>query len=189
MAHLGSVAGAASLPAILVQTNLQRGAHGPTHRQSRAIRSRRLRRHRRSRLPQALSGAVSSRAKRTIHRADAHHRRFAPPSRPRRISRYGEGRADQIQRHRRRRRRGDGALPVAPRLCRRDATGDSGWADLKALLGPDERIRAYYLATSPDLFCPLANRLGDEGLVDAALAHHRREADRQGRRERGGDQR
>src|SRR5208282_6270293 len=46
-----------------------------------------------------------------------------------------------------------------------NATGDEGWADLKALLGPDERIRAYYLATGPDLFGPLAKRLGAEGLV------------------------
>src|SRR3984957_8943202 len=46
-----------------------------------------------------------------------------------------------------------------------DASADGGWADLKALLGPDERIRAYYLATRPDLFGPLAKRLGAEGLA------------------------
>ncbi len=46
-----------------------------------------------------------------------------------------------------------------------DAKSDSGWADLKSLLGPDERIRAFYLATSPDLFAPLAKRLGAEGLT------------------------
>jgi glucose-6-phosphate 1-dehydrogenase len=46
-----------------------------------------------------------------------------------------------------------------------DASADGGWADLKALLGADERIRAYYLATRPDLFGPLAKRLGAEGLV------------------------
>ncbi len=46
-----------------------------------------------------------------------------------------------------------------------DAMNDGGWADLKALLGADERIRAYYLATGPDLFGPLAKRLGAEGLV------------------------
>ena len=45
-----------------------------------------------------------------------------------------------------------------------DASADGGWADLKALLGADERIRAYYLATRPDLFGPLAKRLGVEGL-------------------------
>jgi glucose-6-phosphate 1-dehydrogenase len=48
-----------------------------------------------------------------------------------------------------------------------DATHDDGWADLKALLGGDERIRAYYLATGPDLFGPLAKRLGAEGLTTA----------------------
>ena len=46
-----------------------------------------------------------------------------------------------------------------------DAASDSGWEELRAALGPDERVRAYYLATGPDLFCPLANRLGSEGLV------------------------
>ena len=46
-----------------------------------------------------------------------------------------------------------------------DATGDAGWSDLKDLLGPDERIRAFYLATGPDLFCPIASRLGAEGLA------------------------
>jgi glucose-6-phosphate 1-dehydrogenase len=48
-----------------------------------------------------------------------------------------------------------------------DATSDAGWADLRALLGPDERVRAFYLATGPDLFCPLAKRLGAEGLASA----------------------
>ena len=48
-----------------------------------------------------------------------------------------------------------------------DAMHDDGWADLKALLGGDERIRAYYLATGPDLFGPLAKRLGAEGLATA----------------------
>ena len=33
------------------------------------------------------------------------------------------------------------------------------------MLGPDERIRAYYLATGPDLFGPLAKRLGAEQLA------------------------
>jgi glucose-6-phosphate 1-dehydrogenase len=46
-----------------------------------------------------------------------------------------------------------------------DATSDEGWPQLKGLLGSDERIRAFYLATSPDLFCPLANRISAEGLV------------------------
>jgi glucose-6-phosphate 1-dehydrogenase len=61
--------------------------------------------------------------------------------------------------------------PAADRFLSRlnfvaaDATGDGGWDDLKTLLGPEERIRAYYLATSPDLFCPIAKRLGVEGLA------------------------
>ena len=46
-----------------------------------------------------------------------------------------------------------------------DAMKDGGWADLKELLGADDRIRAYYLATGPDLFGPLAKRLGAEGLA------------------------
>ena len=46
-----------------------------------------------------------------------------------------------------------------------DAMSDTGWPQLKELLGSDERIRAFYLATSPDLFCPLANRISSEGLV------------------------
>jgi glucose-6-phosphate 1-dehydrogenase len=46
-----------------------------------------------------------------------------------------------------------------------DAVHDGGWADLKSLLGADERIRAYYLATGPDLFGPLAKRLGAEQLA------------------------
>ena len=46
-----------------------------------------------------------------------------------------------------------------------DAIKDGGWADLKALLGADDRIRAYYLATGPGLFGPLAKRIGAEGLA------------------------
>jgi glucose-6-phosphate 1-dehydrogenase len=48
-----------------------------------------------------------------------------------------------------------------------DAMSDSGWSELRTLLGADERIRAFYLATSPDLFGPLAKRLGAEGLTTA----------------------
>ena len=48
-----------------------------------------------------------------------------------------------------------------------DATSESGWHDLNTLLGPDERVRAFYLATGPDLFCPLAKRIGAEGLKTA----------------------
>jgi len=46
-----------------------------------------------------------------------------------------------------------------------DASGDAGWADLKALLGPEDRTRAYYMATGPDLFGPIATRLGAAGLA------------------------
>jgi glucose-6-phosphate 1-dehydrogenase len=46
-----------------------------------------------------------------------------------------------------------------------DAASDAGWSDLRDRLGPDERIRAFYLATGPDLFCPIAKRLGAEGLA------------------------
>jgi len=46
-----------------------------------------------------------------------------------------------------------------------DATGEQGWSALAAMLGPDERVRAYYLATSPDLFGPIAKQLGANGLA------------------------
>ncbi|MEJ1157077.1 glucose-6-phosphate dehydrogenase [Prosthecomicrobium sp. N25] len=50
-----------------------------------------------------------------------------------------------------------------------DATGDAGWGDLAAVLdeAPD-RIRVYYLATSPDLFGEICRRLGQAGLVTEA---------------------
>ncbi len=46
-----------------------------------------------------------------------------------------------------------------------DAVGEAGWDELRALLGPDERTRAFYLATRPDLFGPIAKRLGETGLA------------------------
>src|SRR5208282_859412 len=46
-----------------------------------------------------------------------------------------------------------------------DAVGETGWEQLKGLLGADERTRAYYLATGPDLFGPIARRLGETGLA------------------------
>jgi glucose-6-phosphate 1-dehydrogenase len=46
-----------------------------------------------------------------------------------------------------------------------DATGEDGWSDLKTMLGNDERVRVYYLATSPDLFGPIAKALGAHGLA------------------------
>ncbi|UDL93783.1 MULTISPECIES: glucose-6-phosphate dehydrogenase [Lichenihabitans] len=48
-----------------------------------------------------------------------------------------------------------------------DATSDAGWPDLKALL--EERpnhIKVLYLATTPDLFGPISDRLGQQGMVD-----------------------
>jgi glucose-6-phosphate 1-dehydrogenase len=55
-------------------------------------------------------------------------------------------------------------------LCRLDhlevdAASESGWANLRDLLGGDERTRAYYMATGPDLFGPIAKRLGATGLA------------------------
>ena len=48
-----------------------------------------------------------------------------------------------------------------------DVTGEKGWAEFKTLMGADERVRAYYLATSPELFGPIAKRIGAEGLATA----------------------
>ncbi len=46
-----------------------------------------------------------------------------------------------------------------------DVTGAKGWDEFKSMMGADERVRAYYLATSPDLFGPIAKRIGAEGLA------------------------
>ena len=46
-----------------------------------------------------------------------------------------------------------------------DVSGEAGWDHLKAKLGEDERARAYYLATSPELFGPIATRIGANGLA------------------------
>jgi glucose-6-phosphate 1-dehydrogenase len=47
-----------------------------------------------------------------------------------------------------------------------DAEADAGWAELKAALDQQpDRIRVFYLATSPDLFGPLCTRLADTGLA------------------------
>jgi glucose-6-phosphate 1-dehydrogenase len=65
----------------------------------------------------------------------------------------------------------DGAGPAMERFLSRldyvsaDAASEAGWSDLCTLLGSDDRIRAYYLATGPDLFCPISQRLGEEGLA------------------------
>jgi glucose-6-phosphate 1-dehydrogenase len=62
--------------------------------------------------------------------------------------------------------------PVAARFLNRvayasvDVTGESGWHNLQDLLpGGSGRVRAFYLATTPDLFGPIAARLFSKGLV------------------------
>ncbi len=61
--------------------------------------------------------------------------------------------------------------PILDRFLQRvdyaavDAVGEIGWDELKARLGPEERTRAYYLATGPDLFGPIARRIGESGLA------------------------
>jgi glucose-6-phosphate 1-dehydrogenase len=46
-----------------------------------------------------------------------------------------------------------------------DATRDAGWPELAAALdGPAERVRVFYLATSPDLFAGICERLRASGL-------------------------
>lgn len=50
-----------------------------------------------------------------------------------------------------------------------DAMAEKGWDELKDYLNKDddeERIRAYYLAVSPSLFGPIAEKLESYGLVD-----------------------
>jgi glucose-6-phosphate 1-dehydrogenase len=55
-----------------------------------------------------------------------------------------------------------------------DATQDQGWDALATALKPGEdRIRVFYLATSPDLFGPICDRLGKNKLVTPKSAHHR----------------
>ncbi len=50
-----------------------------------------------------------------------------------------------------------------------DVQGDRGWDELRALLGNDDaRIRAFYLATAPELFGPIANRLADKNIITPA---------------------
>ena len=50
-----------------------------------------------------------------------------------------------------------------------DALGDTGWSDLAAVLAEHpERIRVFYLATSPDLFGDICRRLQAAGVVSPA---------------------
>ncbi len=47
-----------------------------------------------------------------------------------------------------------------------DATSSDGWESLAALLKEGEnRVRAFYLATGPDLFGPICERIGAHGLI------------------------
>ncbi|SON56277.1 Glucose-6-phosphate 1-dehydrogenase [Hartmannibacter diazotrophicus] len=47
-----------------------------------------------------------------------------------------------------------------------DATSEAGWPDLAATLeAGKDRIRAFYLATSPDLFGPICDNIGKHNLI------------------------
>ncbi|WP_237152515.1 glucose-6-phosphate dehydrogenase [Oryzibacter oryziterrae] len=47
-----------------------------------------------------------------------------------------------------------------------DATSDSGWDQLAATLKPGEdKVRCFYLATGPDLFGPISERIAAHGLI------------------------
>jgi glucose-6-phosphate 1-dehydrogenase len=47
-----------------------------------------------------------------------------------------------------------------------DASGEAGWSDLAAWLGPaPDRVRAFYLAVGPELFAPICARLARHGLA------------------------
>ena len=58
-----------------------------------------------------------------------------------------------------------------------DALDAAGYVRLAGACRPGSR-RIYYLATAPSLFAPIAANLSASGLVDAAVAHRAREADR-----------
>jgi glucose-6-phosphate 1-dehydrogenase len=49
-----------------------------------------------------------------------------------------------------------------------DVTGEAGWPELVAALGPRSRIRVFYLATGPDLFGPICRHLAAHGLAEGA---------------------
>ncbi len=50
-----------------------------------------------------------------------------------------------------------------------DVRGDVGWGELRRLLAEaPERVRVFYMATAPELFCIAAQRLGAEGFVTPA---------------------
>jgi glucose-6-phosphate 1-dehydrogenase len=47
-----------------------------------------------------------------------------------------------------------------------DARGETGWAELQALVAGTDRIEAYYFSVAPALFGDLAERLQNHGLAD-----------------------
>ena len=52
---------------------------------------------------------------------------------------------------------------------RLDAANDGDWTELRDLLGQQpDRVRVYYLATSPDLYGPISVNIGEQGLVSPA---------------------
>ena len=50
------------------------------------------------------------------------------------------------------------------RYIKLDALGDTGWAELRALVRPDV-IRVFYLSVAPRLFAPLAERLHEHAIA------------------------
>ena len=78
---------------------------------------------------------------------------------------------------------------IASTMSRSTSPAKTAGSNLKALLGADERVRAYLYGDEPRPVRPDRQAIGRQGPRDAALAHHRRKADRQGRRERRRDQR
>jgi glucose-6-phosphate 1-dehydrogenase len=63
-----------------------------------------------------------------------------------------------------------------------DAEGEDGWAELARVMAAyTGRVQVYYLATAPQLFGPISEKLGRHGLAGTD-ARGDREADRQGSR-------
>jgi glucose-6-phosphate 1-dehydrogenase len=49
-----------------------------------------------------------------------------------------------------------------------DAIAENGWSDLKTHLGDDDkRIRAFYLAVSPDIYGPICQHINDNSLMNS----------------------
>ncbi len=54
------------------------------------------------------------------------------------------------------------------RFARVDVRGEAGWAELKALIADGrDRVRAFYLATAPELFGPITHKLAEHGMLTA----------------------